>query len=248
MSLGKKLKKFCQSTFRFGLFSAFFGVVAVLVAWLYIKHVVQGRVVIVPELLGTTLSEAQKQIEAQDLIFRIDQGKVFSNVIKKDHVYLQVPRPGRKIKTGREVVVTISAGPEEKRIPGLQGETLNFSRTLLKEIGKKPDILARMPSQTYPAGRVISQNLREGADPGLNIPMALLVSDGKPEAWYVTPDFIGRDYASVKAFLDRHEFRMITKYLEEDEGLGPVVIRQIPEPGFPINRSQTLTLMVNKDF
>ncbi len=95
-----------------------FGVILASCAWLYIKNTIQGEVVTVPDLLGSSIEDAQARVEDLDLVFQIEDGqKVFSNVIPADRVYLQIPRPGRKIKTGRIVEVTISAGPEKKADP-----------------------------------------------------------------------------------------------------------------------------------
>ncbi len=249
MSFGHFIKKACFKSLVVGVVLSVFGTSIAIGAWVYIKNVIQGEVVTVPDLLGLTTEEARKRIENLDLVFKIDEGqKVFSHVIKKDRVYLQVPRPERKIKTGRIVEVTISAGPEEKLIPNLMGETLNFSRTLLKEVGREPDIISRTPSTLRGRGRVLAQNPQSGAPPDLSRSTALLVSDGQQYPSKVTPDFRGKDYAEVKAFLDRHEFRIVTKYRAEEEGLGPVVLHQEPEPGFAIDLSQTITLIVNKDF
>ncbi len=232
-----------------GAASLVFGVILASCAWLYIKNTIQGEVVTVPDLLGSSIEDAQARVEDLDLVFQIEDGqKVFSNVIPADRVYLQIPRPGRKIKTGRIVEVTISAGPEKKLIPKLEGETLNFSSTLLKGVGKKVDILSRAPSSLQDRGRVLAQSPKAGEDPEILRSMALLVSDGEQYPWYVMPDLNGRDYETVKAFLDRHEFRMITRYQADDPDLGPVVLRQIPQPGFAVNKSQTITLIVNKDF
>ena len=249
MSIRLIAKKVLFGLMVVGLFFFCLGVSMSMGTWLYLKNFIQGEVVIVPDLLGLTIEEARNRIERLDLVFHIDDGqRVYSDVIKKDRVYLQSPRPNRKIKSGRVIEVTISAGPEEKRIPHLRGETLNFSETLLSEVGKKPEIIARAPSSVFARGRVLDQNPKGGESPDLERPIALLISDGPDERWRLMPDLRGKDYAVVKAFLDRHEFRTLTKYDAEDETLGPVVLRQIPLPGFPVNKSQTITLIVNKDY
>jgi len=249
MSFSAIAKKVFFGSVLIGAASLVFGVVLAGSAWLYIKSTIQGEVVIVPDLLGNSIEEARARVDGLDLVFRVEDGqKVYSNVIPADRVYLQVPRPGRKIKTGRIVEVTISAGPEKKRVPNLEGETLNFSTTLLKGVGKKVDILSRTPSALQDKGRVLDQNPKGGDDPEILRSTALLVSDGEQHPWFVMPDLRGRDYELVKNFLDRHEFRMITRYRAEDQDRGPVVLRQTPQPGFAVNKSQTITLTVNKDF
>jgi len=75
-----------------------------------------------------------------------------------------------------------------------------------------------------------------------------LISDGAPEDWLITPDLTNRDFNQVKTFLEKQQIRYITKYRFGDENLGAVVLDQIPKAGYPFKRSQTITLVVNKDF
>ena len=247
MSFGRTFKKLFAFTFKWGVIVGVFGVCLAASSWLYVKNVVMGEVVATPDLLGMTIEDARSQVEDMGLVLAIEEQQVHSGVIAKDRVYLQTPRPGREIKTGRLVEITISAGPEEKLIPDLSGETLSFSRTLLKGVGKEVEVETRIPTSLEPKGRVLAQHPEPGADPGLNKELAVLVSDGSQEPYFVTPNLVGRDFSQVKQFLDRHEFRMIVKYQAEDSDLGSVVLHQAPAPGYPINKSQTITLIVNEE-
>ncbi len=249
MSFRASLKKIFRGSLIIGALVSLLGLAAVAGTWWRIKLAVEGETATVPELLGLTTQEAREKVEGLNLIFTVDRGqKVFTNVIEKDRVYLQAPRAGRKIKTGREIEVTLSAGPEKKLIPDLEGETLSFSKTLLDDVKVASRIVSRTPSLAAGKGRVISQHPQPGKPIGLRPDASLLISDGPQAEWYVAPDLVGRDYPSVKAFLDRHGFRVVTKYKTADEGLGQLVLQQTPRAGYPVNKSQTLTLIVNKDF
>ena len=243
-----KIKRSLQRLFWLAMLFAVCAFSAVATTWFMLKAHIQGEVVVVPNLLGMSPVEARQALEERDLFLLVEEKRVFSHVIPEDKVYLQVPRKDRKIKSGRTVIITLSAGPEEKLIPNVEGETLNFSKTLLGDVGKDVDILSRVPSELKPSGRVIAQSPKAGENPDLLTPTALLISSGPAEPWYVMPDLLGKDLVPVKGFLDRHGFRTITKYQTEDPQMGPVVLRQLPSPGFPIRKSQPITLIVNKEF
>lgn len=217
--------------------------------WFYIKSSIQGEVVEVPDLTGLPVEQARATVETPGLVFEIDQDQVIhSNVIEKDRVFLQVPRKGSRIKTGRVVEVTLSAGPEKKRVPPLVGETLAFSQTLLGRVDLAPTILSRTPSMLAGKGRILSQVPEQGEETGLRPGVSLLLSEGPQQEWYVTPDFLNMDYDRAKAFLDENGIRVVTKYREADQDLGQIVLQQIPKAGYPLNKSQTMTLIVNKDY
>ncbi len=217
--------------------------------WFYIKSSVQGEVVEVPDLTGVPVEQARATVESLGLVFEIDKDQVIhSNVIEKDRVFLQAPRKGSRIKTERVVEVTLSAGPEIKRIPPLLGETLAFSQTLLNRVELSPTVLSRTPSPLAEKGRILSQVPEQGEETGLRPGVSLLLSEGPQQEWYVTPDFLNMDYEPVKSFLDENGIRVVTKYREADQDLGQIILQQIPKAGYPISKSQTMTLIVNKDY
>ena len=249
MTISNLLKKFFYGSLLAGTFLFIVGLTTAVSAWIYIKGVVQGEVVEVPNLFGLTEEQARAEVTGVDLELVIDlDHKVHSNVVEKDRVFLQIPEPGRKIKTHRTVEITLSSGPVKKLIPSLKGETLSFSRTLLMEVDAEPDIISRVPSGLDAKGRVLSQIPKGGRELGLRKGTSLLVSDGSPVSWYVMPKLVGRDYLTVKGFLDTHGFRHITKYKVGEEDLGQMVLDQSPKAGYPLDKTKTITLTVNEDF
>lgn len=231
-----------------GVMLLVFTLSAAIATWLFLKSEVQGKVVMVPELFSKTEEEARRLCEINGLTLRIDPQDVHSAVVPAGHVLLQAPRAGRKIKSGRTVEITMCAGPEKELVPDMEGETLTFSNALLDEAGMEARVLSRVSSSLYDKGRVLAQAPEPGVEMALRQGVSLLVSDGPQPPWYVTPDLVDKDYLTVKAFLDKHEIRVITKYRVEDEDMGQVVLEQTPRAGYPINKMQTITLVVNKDF
>ncbi|MDJ0841614.1 MAG: PASTA domain-containing protein [Acidobacteriota bacterium] len=228
-----------------GLFLILGGAAA---TWITIKSQIQGKVVEVPFLFNLSEKEARQTIAGLNLTLLVNEEAVPDNIVEKGKILLQVPREGEKIKAGRSVHVTLSSGPAVKTIPQLEGETLSFARTLLKEVDTDAKIISRIPFKGRTKGRVLSQWPKDGEEIGLRQGASLLVADGEPMPFYVMPDLTGKDYLGVKAFLDKVGLRHVAKYKTEDEDLGQLVLGQTPKAGYPVNRAKTITLTVNKDF
>ncbi|CAM2006142.1 PASTA domain-containing protein [Acanthopleuribacter pedis] len=248
MAFRKTLTKLLLKTFLVVLGCCFFGVGAVAGTWFYLRHMVAGRVVEVPDLYDLPRDEAVQILKDHRLVVVVDEDAgIHSSAVKAGRVLLQIPRPGQRVKEGREIEMILSAGEEVKAIPQLVGESLGFSQTLLERADSKVALISRIPTNSNNRGRILAQHPEPGGDLGIRSGVSLLVSDGQQAEWYVMPDLAHRDYAEVKTFLDKHEFRVVTKYKSFDRGLGQVVLEQRPHPGYPINKNQNITLVVNRD-
>lgn len=231
-----------------GCMIALFGIGGVLGTWYTIRVSVKREEVTIPELHGLTAEEATKKITELGLQPHLAAGTpVHSNVIAEDHVLLQVPAPGRKVKAGRTVEFTLSAGPERRELPDLVGKTLTFAGGVLSRDQFQIQQTTRIHSN-LPKGRILAQHPGPGEDLGLRSGVSLLVSDGPAETEFVMPNLIGRNYAEVKAFLDQNQMRVVTKYKAGDESKGRLILEQLPKAGYPVDRSTNITLIVNKDF
>lgn len=232
-----------------GLGILVFGIGGIFGTWFFLKKQVKGQVVAIPDLYGLTEADARKQVEGMGLILMVDQSKdVFSSVIPEGQVLLQIPRPNRKVKSGRHVEITLSAGPKIAIIPNVKGETLSFAEVLLKQADTTAQVISRTPSNLGREGEVLNQYPAAGETLGLRRGTSLLVSMGPQPPYYVMPDLVGKTYNRARTFLDRHNFKVVSKYRSQDPKLGQVILEQIPKAGFPVTKSQHVTLVINKDY
>lgn len=248
MSFPRILGKLTKGFLFVGILVLIFVLSGAIATWLFLKNEVQGKVVAAPDLFDISENDARVVCSQSGLLMSIDANREHSQLVEAGKVLLQVPREGRLIKAGRTIEVTLSAGPEQRTVPEMEGETLTFSQALLEESGMQAAIISRAPSQSWTKGRIMAQVPLPGGELGVLQGTSLLVSDGVQKPFYVMPKLLGRDYLTVKSFLDREDFRVITKYRVKDEDLGQVVLEQWPRAGYPIAKNQTVTLIVNKDF
>lgn len=241
------IHRFLSGLGRFLFLMVLLSITGTITAWYSIKTVVSGRIVTIPDFHGFPRDQAVSQAEDLGLIVEFDDQTVHTRVVEKGHVVFQNPKPGKRIKSGRMVELTLSGGPEKKTVPDLGGEPLGFAELLVDRADTEIAKVTRVPNPSVPKGRIMTQIPRSGEEIGVLPGVSVLLSDGPEKTWYVTPDFVGRRYAVVKTFLDAHRFRVVTKFKSFEEGLGDRVLRQIPQAGYPIHQDQTITLEVNRD-
>ncbi|GAB4248051.1 PASTA domain-containing protein [Deferrisoma sp.] len=209
------------------------------VAWL----VERTPEVEVPDLRGLALGEALDRLQGTGLDLEVRDFD-YSDTVPENHVLLQHPRPGARVKAGRGVGVILSRGPERHPAPDLRGLSLEDARIRLEELGLKARVEARV--HRGPEGRVVGQ----GVAPGQTLPrgaeVPLAVSRGpRPILWRM-PRVAGLPLAEALDRIDRLGLRV--GRIEEVEILDPAqagrVVAQDPLPGFPAEEGRLVSLTV----
>lgn len=95
-----------------------------------------GKTIVMPDLIGKNLNEAQKLLSSNKLHLRLD-GDEHDIYIPQGHILRQDIPPGNKLKEGREIGIILSKGPRIKDVPDLVGKSLDVADTLLKDKGLK---------------------------------------------------------------------------------------------------------------
>lgn len=95
-----------------------------------------GKTIVMPDLIGKNLNEAQKLLSSNKLHLRLD-GDEHDIYIPQGHILKQDIPPGNKLKEGREIGIILSKGPRIKDVPDLVGKSLDVADALLKDKGLK---------------------------------------------------------------------------------------------------------------
>ena len=125
----------------------------------YVYNQVVNRTT-VPYLLDETEEAAQKQLALVGLKMHVT--RISDNVKPVGTVIAQTPEYETRLKKGETVLLTISAGPEEKTVPDVKGDMLQDARATLEKMGisvvELPDrVLSNLPWNT-----VIAQSPEAG--------------------------------------------------------------------------------------
>jgi serine/threonine-protein kinase len=134
----------------------------------------------VPDIEGKMLAQARQMLQERGLTAL--EERVFSDKAPLDTVIACDPEPGRKVKQGRVVKLTVSNGAELVRVPDVTGMALNAAKDLLMKQGFKVGEVTQQYHEVAAQGEVISQSVRVDEAVPKGTEVALFVSKGpKPE-------------------------------------------------------------------
>lgn len=199
--------------------------------------------VVVPDLKGKTLSQAQRAVEAKGLELEVAK-EVYNEKIPPGRVISQDPAAGEKIKKGGTIQVTLSKGLATLKVPSLVGKTQEEAENILKKAGLEVGKVERAYSDTVPEGSVISQSPKAGAKVEKGSSVDIVVSDGKEEVR--VPDVVGRTSAEATSILEGAGFKVSRFDDWSDTVPEDHVIRQTPSAGEKAKKGSTVTIAVSK--
>ncbi len=135
------------------------------------------------EVIGMTEVEARSVLEAPPYEFVVTTDVRSSPTVPENTVMEIRPGPGELIEKGSEVLIIVSSGPEDVRVPVVVGRTEAQARNTLTEIGLIP-VVSYQDGDFGPAedGRVISQSLSVGSlvPPGTEITIIVARNTAPP--------------------------------------------------------------------
>lgn len=104
-----------------------------------------------PTLIGLKLEDVQNNPEYMSK-FKIEQEKTdYSEEYEAGVIYEQNPKPGRKMKEGATIEVSVSIGKQSHTMPPLHDSTLDDAKNALSALGITPTI-ARVYDSAVPEG------------------------------------------------------------------------------------------------
>ncbi len=153
------------------------------------RFAIQGRTVVVPNVVGMTAQEAQQALALRGLGMRVAD-RVF-NEQPADRVVRQSPAAGKSVKSTQRAHVVLSLGPQRASIPSLEGKSLRVARVEILRAGLQLGEVTQVHLEGQPVDSVLQQNPPPLATNAGGPRVSLLVSLGPEEPAYVMPDLTG---------------------------------------------------------
>jgi len=190
--------------------------------------------VIVPDVTGMKLSQAQQILAERNLRLRVARWE-FSKEVPPEHIIrMESPEPNQKVLEGREVLVVASQGAAKVTVPNLSGQSVQDALATIKNsklrLGQRVDTY----SQTVPAGYVIGQQPPPNIEVPEETPINIIVSKGSPPPepevdWTkLSPD---ARVAKVIVAIGGTELRQIVQIVVSDAKGEREVYRGVHVPG-----------------
>ncbi|EGC81824.1 Stk1 family PASTA domain-containing Ser/Thr kinase [Anaerococcus prevotii] len=143
-----------------------------------------GREIAVPDLSGLTVAEAEETLK--DVGLSIGRTSTeYDDIVAKDLILKQDPKPDTNIQAGSKVDVVVSAGAEEKivnvEVPDLLEIDENQAINLISQYGLTLRNVDYKESEDVEKGLVMSQSITSGTQVAEGSNIDIVISTGKKE-------------------------------------------------------------------
>ncbi|MGM0602758.1 MAG: Stk1 family PASTA domain-containing Ser/Thr kinase [Bacillota bacterium] len=155
-------------------------------------------VVEVPDVVGLSFEEAEKELGQVGLKFEETKERVFNEEVPENHIISQFPDPGERVRQTRKINITLSKGPELIKLPDLRDMGLREALVELENLSLDKYEIEYIFRLSIEAGRVIDQIPAAGAEIKSDEMITLFVSRGERDMSVNMPDLTGMD--RTKAF------------------------------------------------
>jgi eukaryotic-like serine/threonine-protein kinase len=223
------------------LFGAVLAVVFALSGWASFQRSVLGRSILVPNLTGKGVEEAQKIVRDSGLSLLVEKGRErFDERVPAHAILLQRPGVGSFVKPGQTVRVALSLGPRSILVPDLVGLS---SRAAARSLTRVSLRLGEVSIDREPQPQGISAQYPPPETAASEAaPVAVLVNRSAAERLFVMPDLIGRDAEHEKERLTRFGFKVGATRYEVYDGLpANTILKQYPPAGYPCSPQDPIT-------
>ncbi|HKK72272.1 MAG TPA: PASTA domain-containing protein [Candidatus Krumholzibacteria bacterium] len=210
--------------------------------WLLPWIVHQQTEVLVPDLTGRSLDEAEQELA--DLGLRMITGEeVYDPGASAGTVLEQHPPTLRAVRRGRPVTVVVAAGEPLARVPDLVGLSQRQCEIELGRVGLR---LGRVARSFDPDGSlgVVAQRPHAGTDVQRESAVSILVREGHERSWHRMPNLVGNPLGRVREELGRAGFDIRRVTYRSDAGQLPgTVLDQWPPAGSRIPTGGSIELV-----
>lgn len=213
--------------------------------WWVMGGSIFGKEVQVPNLQGMELKEATDTLAALNLKIAV-AGRNFSDEVEKDLIISQEPPAEQTVKTGREIAVVLSKGPEMVAVPHVVGLSQADAEIQFRNAGLVRGEVSQNYDDRYEQGIVISQS-PSGGEAVKGSKVNLLVSKGKTPPKVPMPALEGMTLEKAKEKLS--EYGLVLGQVTRQESSTykvDVVISQDTTAGILIEQGSTVNLVVSK--
>ncbi len=152
------------------------------------------------------------------------------------------PPAGTELQVGSPVVVVLSSGPAQVKVPDVSGDSQAGAEAALTAVGLTVGTVTQQVS-TQPAGSVISQSPSAGSSVRTDTEVSLVVAKASDEV--AVPKVVGESETTAAAALGGAGFApvVVTAPTSEEAKVG-AVLKQSPTAGTKARKGSTVTLTV----
>ena len=213
---------------------------------LLVLNITNPPEVAMPNVVGLSREEAQKQIEDAKLVFEVSSEE-YNKDVEAGHVISQDPsymEGYNSVKEGSTVSVVISKGQETTTVPKVVGMEQEEAIKALEEANLKAEVVEET-SRRVEEGIVISQETEADSEAYAGDTVKIHVSIGTGIEQVTVVSVVGQDEATAKSTLENLGLTVTISYQTATSDNGKVTAQSI-DANRTVDKGSTITLTVNK--
>lgn len=209
-------------------------------------YVNKSGVVVVPDVIGKDTNIAKLILDS--LKFEIIYtGSKPDDKYPAGSVINQNPIPGKTVKPGRRIYLTISGGEQQIIVPDLKGKSLRDVKFILERHNLILNEITYIPAEEYPQNTVVDQTIQAGTKVKKNSLISLTVSRGKISDSVEVPNLIGKSLKEAEKIIGESGLKIGQIELQASMTILPnTVIDQYPRPGDFVSWGDPINLFITK--
>ncbi|NLL51454.1 MAG: Stk1 family PASTA domain-containing Ser/Thr kinase [Peptococcaceae bacterium] len=204
----------------------------------------------VPDLMGMTITEAEKELEKNNLVLGENPQSDFSEDYEEGLIIDQDYKPYSTVKAGRVISVVVSKGPERLEFPDVTSNnpTEENAISMIKAAGfpEKNITIEYRANTIIEKGHVIGQNPGPKSIWPTSSPIKLYVSSGQELTMGVMPDVSDYSSSQAKETLEAYGLVVAAKPEPSDEYPIDIVITTVPKAGQPVKQGSEVIIVVSQ--
>jgi serine/threonine-protein kinase len=217
---------------------------AIIVALIVIFSGGKTEAVAVPNVVGMTQAEAESALEAKGLaVGKITEKQVADT--EPGTVLTQDPIVGTEVDTGSKVDLEVSSSATLTKVPDVVGRTQATAEQLIKDADLEPSV-TEAPSDSVPAGSVVSQSPTKDQLVPLGTVVGIVVSTGPEQKLVKVPNVVGLSQADAEKELS--DAGLETRVIENYSDTAPTgkVMSQAPTAGASVGEGTEIAIIVSQ--
>ena len=206
-----------------------------------------NKAIYLPDLTSIDFRIAQKKLDSLDLGYKVIMHEY--NVLYKPYSVIEMsPRPFTKLKTGRIIKLTVADEKKDIILDDYSDKSLRSVKLQLNRDNLKIDTLIYEYNESIKKDFIISQYPRTGKMLKSGDMLTLIVSQGPPPNYYITPNLINMSLKKAKEMISKAglvlgniTYEYNTKYLNN------TVLEQNKTPGMRLSFPAKIDLIISTD-
>ncbi len=171
----------------------------------------------------------------------------FDDTYPAGTVIAQNPAPFSRVKKGRRIYVTVSAGERSMQVPRVLGSSERDAIFAIRQAGLKIGDVFYKYNDYYPGGVVCNQSIPPDSTVVEKTVVDITVSLGRLPGRFLVPDVVGKSLKTAKKLLGKAGLKIGSVTYKVNNKLIPdTVIEQAIAPGQEVSQGQEIDLVVSQ--